>query len=250
MNQLEEKSNEVSIVIYDAPRPPRYLKFNKSFLSWMFYGIPLLIGVLIIGSFIMAISPRQTSVNIKTPSLDLPTSIGGQGDEDKIKEAQTRIKELETENLNLQNKLANTPAEGNDLYFGQVLRPYGSQNLTDKGTLQLEQLEFFQDGSKSGIKFQLINPRPENRVSGHIIVFQYSGTESKVYPGLLQNSVLEGIKFSQGESFAVSRLRPTIAEFTGITNSPKVKFVIYIFNREGDLLIKHVTPEFELSKVK
>ena len=103
MNQLEEKSNEVSIVIYDAPRPPRYLKFNKSFLSWMFYGIPLLIGVLIIGSFIMAISPRQTSVNIKTPSLDLPTSIGEQGDEDKIKEAQTRIKELETENLNLQN---------------------------------------------------------------------------------------------------------------------------------------------------
>ncbi len=249
MNQLEEKSNEVSIVIYDAPRPPRYLKFNKSFLSWMFYGVPLIIGVGIIISALLVLGPKTGTVSIKAPTLELPSS-SENSDSQKINENQERIKELEVENTNLQNKLSNTPVEGNDIYFGQILHPYGSQNLTDKGILQLDQIEFVQDAQKTGIKFQLINPHPEHRISGHIIVFQYSATESKVYPGILQNSVMEGIKFSQGESFAVSRLRPTISEFSGLSASPKVKYVIYIFNREGDLLIKYVTPEFEINKAK
>lgn len=246
MNSLEEKSSEVSIVIYDAPRPPRYLKFNKSFLSWMLYGVPLLIGVLIITSVIIGLSPRS-GATFKAPTLEIPTSTFSGGESEKVKETETRLKELEIENRNLQTKLASTPTEGSDIYFGQVNRPYGSQNLTDKGILQLEQIEFIQDGQKTGIKFQLINPRPENRVSGHIIVFQYSGTETKVYPGVLQNNAIDGIKFSQGESFAVSRLRPTVAEFSGLSASHKMKFVIYIFNREGDLLVKHITPDFEMT---
>jgi hypothetical protein len=245
-SSLEEKSNEVSIVIYDAPRPPRYLKFNKSFISWMLYGVPLLIGVLIVGTIIFGLSPR-TGINFKTPSIELPTSIGNRENSTQMKEAQERVKELEAENQNLQNKLSSAPGEGIDIYFGQINRPYGSQNLIEKGILQLDQIEFIQDGRKTGIKFQLINPRPEHRVSGHIIVFQYSGTETKVYPGVLQNNAIDGIKFSQGESFAVSRLRPTIAEFSGLSASHKMKFVIYIFNREGDLLLKHVTTDFEMT---
>ena len=245
-NSLEERSKEVSIVIYDAPRPPRYLKFNKSFLSWMLYGVPALIGFSILISLILAIAPL-TRDSIKSPSLDISNPMRDNNEETKLKEIEARVSELEAENQVLQNKLADTPAEATDLYFGQVLRPYGSQNLIDKGFLQLEQIEFAHDAQKSVLKFQLINPRPEARISGHIIVFQYSGTETKVYPGTLQNNTLNGIKFSQGESFAVSRLRPTVAEFSGLSASNKVKFVIYIFNREGDLIVKHVTPEFEMT---
>ena len=246
MSSLEEKASEVSIVIYDAPRPPRYLKFNKSFLKWMFYGVPLIIGILMATAIISLVVPKERS-GFKAPSLEMPTSIGGGSDDAKIKESTDRIKELERENLNLQNKLTNTPSEGTEIYLGQVLRPYGTQNLTDKSLLQLEQIDFSHDSQKSVLKFQLINPKPETKISGHIIVFQYSGTETKVYPGVLQNNTIDGIKFSQGESFAVSRLRPTIAEFSGLPASSKVKFVIYIFNREGDLLMKHITNDFVMS---
>ncbi|GEM_PF-999478 len=247
MNSLEEKSDEVSIVIYDAPRPPRYLKFNKSFLSWMLYGVPTVIGIIISASVVMALLPRKGSTSFSTPSLQLPTNMNEKSDELKMKEASAQIRELEVENQKLQEKLAGTPAEGSDIYFGQILRPYGSQNLTEKSLLQLEQIDFTSDSKKMVLNFQIINPHPEARVTGHIIVFEYSGLETRVYPGVLQNSAIEGIKFSQGEGFAVSRLRPTTAEFSGIPTSNKVKFVIYIFNREGDLLVKHVTRDFEMT---
>lgn len=245
MSTLEGKASEVSVVIYDAPKPPRYIKFNKSFLNWMLYGVPLAIGLLICAAIIVLIMPSGKTT-FTTPRLDIPSPMSS-GDSE-LTEAQNRVKELEKENQAIQAKLALMPSDtSSDMYFGQILRPYGTQNLIDKGMLQLEQIDFSYDSQKSVLKFQLINPHPETKISGHIIVFQYSATETKIYPGVLQNSAMNGVKFSQGESFAVSRLRPTVAEFTGLAISNKVKFVIYIFNREGDLLIKHVTNDFVMN---
>lgn len=54
------------------------------------------------------------------------------------------------------------------------------------------------------------------------------------------------MKYSSGEPFSVSRLRPTNAEFLTRPQGGEVKFVVYIFSREGDLLLIKETEAFKV----
>lgn len=65
-----------------------------------------------------------------------------------------------------------------------------------------------------------------------------------VYPKDANKALGSGLKYSMGEPFAVSRLRPTNAEFLQPV-SGNVKFIIYIFSREGDLLLIKETDNFK-----
>ena len=70
-----------------------------------------------------------------------------------------------------------------------------------------------------------------------IIVFMISKSGAMAYPEEANSALNAGIKFSMGEPFAVSRLRPTNAEFSLRPVGDEIKFLIYIFSREGDLLL-------------
>src|SRR5690606_23347035 len=110
----------------------------------------------------------------------------------------------------------------------------------------LDQFELVQAGNKALFKFNIISATPERRVSGHVLVYMASPSGLLAWPEAANASLSTGIKYSQGESFAVSRLRPTNAEFTFRAGTEMVRFIVYIFNREGDLLLIKETDPFKL----
>ncbi len=240
---IQQSGQDVSIVIYDAPLPPRYLRFSKKFIKTIFFVIPITLGLIILTLIFFGIS-RQIE---QSPSKILPSIVS---DESKLGELEIELKSLRESNELLQNKLATQTINENnqeDPYLLAVKKPYGMQNLISENKVTLDQFEFSTTTDKINFKFQIINNDPESKVSGHIIVFMISKLGIIGYPEAVNAAFGSGVKFSMGEPFAVSRLRPTNAEFLIKPFGESVKFLIYIFSREGDLLQMKETESYNLS---
>lgn len=233
-DSIQNNGEEVSIVIYDAPLPPRYLKFSKKFVRTLFIVAPTIIGLTLLVLIGLLLTPSIKNA----PSPKMPSMMSY--DDSKINEMESEIKTLKQSNTQLQEKLSGQKSSDttqDDIYLMGILRPYGMQNLLNEKKVTLDQFEFISTAEKTNLKFQIISTNPENRVAGHVVVFMLSKSGLTAYPEAAADSLKEGIKFSQGEPFAVSRLRPTNAEFGTKPTGETVKFIVYIFSREGDLLL-------------
>jgi hypothetical protein len=231
---IQKSSHEVSIVIYDAPLPPRYIRFSKNFIRTLFVATPLIIGIILFAFFAYGLGNRLKTTGV--PNLPSIKSL----DETKIQSLEQELESLKKSTALLQDKLSTdssgaTPSDGP--YLMSIRRPYGMQNLVAENRISLGQLEYIQEKDKTLFNFQIISSNPETKVTGHIIVFMVSKGGLVAYPPNTNSELELGIKYSLGETFAVSRLRPTKAEFAVTPIGESVKFVVYIFSREGDLLI-------------
>ncbi|HLT23084.1 MAG TPA: hypothetical protein VKZ84_06565, partial [Bacteriovoracaceae bacterium] len=97
------------------------------------------------------------------------------------------------------------------------------------------------------LDFHILNSNQDSRISGHALVFLVSKNQFMAYPEISTSSLIEGIKYTQGEAFSVTRLRPTLATFS-LPAADTAKFIVYIFSREGDLLLMKETQEFKMEK--
>lgn len=240
---IQQSSSDISIVIYDAPLPPRYLKFSKKFLRTLFIVAPVCLGLIFITLLVIGIGPRLK----EAPAPGIPNILDD--DEAKMLKLETEIKSLQGSNQQLQDKLSvqGTVAGAQDEPFLMgIKRPYGMQNLMSQNKVTLDQFKLVEDQYKTALKFQIISTNPETRVAGHVLVFMISQSGLMAYPAEANTVIGGGIKFSMGEPFAVSRLRPTNAEFNHSVSGESVKFVIYIFSREGDLLMIKETESFKV----
>jgi hypothetical protein len=239
---IQESGREVSIVIYDAPLPPKYFRFTKKFIRTLFVVAPL-VFILLSGSLILWGLGTKVS---QAPRPSLPKAMTEDGG--KIIALENELRELKASHSILSEKLAIQPqaASPDDSFLMLIKKPYGMQNLTHLNKVSLDQFELKQDQNKVSLKFQIIHSNPEKRVTGHVIVFMISESGTLVYPREANNSFTAGIKYSQGEPFAVSRLRPTNAEFLHRLAGDSVRFVVYIFSREGDLLLLQETPSYKV----
>jgi hypothetical protein len=240
---IQQSGQDVSIVIYDAPLPPRYLRFSKKFIKTIFFVIPLTLGLIIITLSFLGINRKIQ----QAPTKMLPSIVS---DDSKLTDLESEVKSLRESNQLLQNKLATQVTSENNQeepFLLGIKKPYGMQNLISETKVSLDQFEFASSADKVNFKFQIINTDPESKVSGHIIVFMISNLGVIGYPDVVNNSLNSGIKFSMGEPFAVSRLRPTNAEFVLKPTVGTVKFLVYIFSREGDLLQLKETESYNLS---
>lgn len=237
---IQKGADEVAIVIYDAPLPPKYFRLTKRFIKTLFVAVPLFLVLLMGGLFFWGLGSRIKEV----PVPELPEVMSES--ESKIIALEAQVQELSESNKSLTEKVAMSPGipSTDDPNLMVIKKPYGMQNLLSKNLITLDQFEFVPGPEKASFKFQIISSTPEHRVSGHVLVFMISDGGLLAYPPEANKSLVEGIKYSVGETFAVSRLRPTNAEFFHKVTSEKVKFVIYIFNREGDLLLIKETESF------
>jgi len=239
---IQESGSEVSIVIYDAPLPPRYFRFSKRFIRFLFSIVPIILGTMMIGLILWGLAPRVKDAPVPT----LPEVMS---DHDaKVLGLETEIKELKDSMSLLTDKLATQPTSTGgveEAYLMAIKKPYGMQNFTAEKRVSLDQFELVQDQQKTTLKFQIISNNPETRVSGHVLVFMVSSEGLMAYPTEANSNLSFGIKYSMGEPFAVSRLRPTNAEFAKLP-SGTLKFHIYIFSREGDLLLIKETETFKV----
>jgi len=240
---IQQSGSEVSIVIYDSPLPPRYLRFSKKFLRTLFTVVPISIGLIFLSLLFIGLGSRIKA----TPSPTLPSVLTG--NDTKILTLESEIEALTQSNQQLQDKLSGqgtVEATQDEPYLMGIKKPYGMQNLLKENKLNLDEFELVKEQNKTSLKFQIIRTNPETKVSGHILVFMISDSGLMAYPASANSSIGGGIKFSMGEPFSVSRLRPTNAEFLHRVVGESVKFVIYIFTREGDLLLIKETESYKL----
>jgi hypothetical protein len=240
---LQQSGNEVSIVIYDSPLPPRYIKFSKKFIKTLFIVVPVLVGLIVLGGIAVALNTKLKD----TAAPTLPSILTNE--ESKFLSLEAEIKSLTDSNKQLQDKLSDQSTAGasqDEAFLMGIKKPYGMQNFLSQNKVSLDQFELVQDQNKTSLKFQIISTNPENRVAGHIIVFMISDSGLMAYPLEANEAIGGGIKFAMGETFAVSRLRPTTATFPQSLTGKSARFVIYIFSREGDLLLIKETESYKV----
>ncbi len=239
---IQKNGDEVAIVIYDAPLPPKYFRLTKRFIRTLFIVVPLFIISLILAFFLWGLGNRlQDSPSISLPKVMTET-------DNKFYALESEVKLLQETNKTLSEKLSAGPAavNVNDPYLSIIKKPYGMQNFLGQNKVTLDQFEFLQNSNKVNFKFQIISSSSETRVTGHVLVLMISESGILAYPAEANKELSQGVKYSSGEPFAVSRLRPTDAVFLNSLSGESVKFIIYIFSREGDLLLIHESESFKV----
>jgi len=239
---IQSSEKEVSIVIYDSPLPPRYLKISRKLLKLLLVVLPIFFGLVFLSSISYLIYPHI----LKSPAPSLPKMLSSE--EKKIRELEKMNLDLSESNKVLQTKLTqNDPATGAEAnYLVGIKRPYGMRDLTEVKRIDIENIDLKSSSNKTQFSFQIVSNDPSRRISGNIFVYLIHSDGIYAYPNQITKNFSQGIKFTEGEPFAMSRLRPTTAEFNVNLLNETVRFVIYIFNREGDLLYSN---ESDLIKV-
>jgi len=239
---IQTSSDEVAIVVYDSPLPPKYFRLTKRFIKTFLVAVPLLIVLLIISFFLWGLGSRLKDV----PTPKLPSAASET--ENKIRSLENAVRTLQESNNSLSEKVASSSsiATTEDPNLLLIKKPYGMQNLLAKNSVSLDQFELINKENNLQLKFQIISSSPERKVTGHVLVFMLSDSGLVVYPREANSLVTQGIKYTSGESFSVSRLRPTTANFAARPAGESVKFIVYIFNREGDLLLIKETESFKV----
>jgi hypothetical protein len=243
MNEdIQHAGGEVSVVIYDAPLPPRYFRFSKKFIRTLFVTVPVAIVIVMSALFLWGLGTRVQ----KAPVPEMPEVLTEKDSE--VVNLKNENEALKKSNEDFAAKLSATPvaAGTEEPYLLAIKRPYGMQNLINEKRVSLDQFQIEQDANKVGLKFVIISSNPEHKVMGHVLVFMLSESGMMAYPKEANDTFSEGIKYSAGEPFSVSRLRPTHAEFMHRLVGENVKFVIYIFSREGDLLLVKETESYKV----
>jgi hypothetical protein len=239
---IQKNGDEVAVVIYDAPLPPTYFRLTKSFIRTIFVVVPVIFVSILVVFFSWGLGTRIKDA----PTPTLP-NVGTVSD-GRINGLESEIKSLQDSNKALSDKLAQAPSASvaDDPHLMNIIKPYGMQNLIEENKVTLDQFELIQEPTMTSLKFQIISSTPENKVMGHVIVFMISESGVVAYPKDSNQAIALGMKYSSGEPFSVSRLRPTNAEFLTRPQGSDVKFVVYIFSREGDLLLIKETEPFKV----
>lgn len=239
---IQKNGDEVAVVIYDAPLPPKYFRITKSFIRTLFVVVPIIFVSILVIFFSWGLGTRIKDA----PGPSLP-NVGPVSDS-RIYELESEITSLQESNKALSDKLSQTPSitATDDPYLMNIIKPYGMQNLIGENKVTLDQFELIQESTKTSLKFQIISSNPENKVMGHVIVFMISDSGILAYPKDSNQAIALGMKYSSGEPFSVSRLRPTNAEFLTRPQGSEVKFIVYVFSREGDLLLIKETEAFKV----
>jgi hypothetical protein len=239
---IEKKSDFIDIIVHDGPGPTRYLSLSKKKIKSFLYLAPLAsLSIFFFLIFLLWWKGFTLPQLISVPKLPSAEEI-------KIQELEKHIIALETSQLSIQEKLALSDVKTDfDVWLGPVKKPYGAQNLVNLQSLKIENITSEEKNNRRILKFSLTHAQPEReRIMGHIFVLQIDHRGMTSYPAITHQEWLDGIRYNKGESFAVSRLRPVEASFPIGDND--AHFLILIFNREGDLLIRQELQNAALQK--
>lgn len=228
--------NEVSCILYDGNRPPRFYKFKRNIIHLFFYGLPLIsficilivIGVSIYFKQIQRISQKRVPEIIHTLQKE-KSLLEGKLSQEKLEKSKL-IKKLSTPSQEV-SKLS---------LFSESI---GRKDISNTPDLDLNTFKLSSNGDDKTLSFNIVNQTEnQTRLSGYIFIILKTQNRLHVWPkeALAENLT---INFSSGESFVTSRFRPVEASFqlaTGTVESIKV----VVFNRAGDLMLHRIVKEF------
>lgn len=228
---IQSLSKEVTVIVYDTPKPPKYYKLNKSFIKSLLIAIPLLTILSISLSLLYSIFLKN-KISVITSSepariLELKAVIKGQ---------ESSIKTLSKTNALITDKLSKgIGSETSVSALGLFTVPVGIQDLRSKELVKIEETTIA-SGEKIKLSFNLANNSPNSeKLSGYLNVVQFQGNLIQYYPSTELGEKNLRLEYSKGESFGFTRFRPTTATFDKVSKK-SAKYKIFIFSRTGDLL--------------
>lgn len=228
---IQDPSKDVTLIVYNTPKPPKYLKVNKRLIKTLFILIPFMVITSIGFSFFYStiLKNKIVSMKSKVPKeiLDLKT---------KNATLISQLAEIKKTNKNLISKLSlGSTTETSLSSMGLFTVPLGLKDLRSKELVKVKDVKI-SSGKKIKLNFNLENNSPgQEKLSGYISVIQYQGNHIQFYPSYELSQRNLRLEYTQGESFGCSRFRPTVAEFSKVTNL-STRYKIFIFSRTGDLL--------------
>ena len=242
---IQKPTKDLTLIVYNTPKPPKYIQINKGMLKALLFTIPTLVIISVAFSLFTSFFMKRKleAVKSKEPQMILDLRNHNQ-------ELTDDIEKLKKSNEELAKKIAKgAQAVGTaSSLLSMIKTPLGFEDFREKNLSRVENFSHQAMNNKIVFKFDLINNSTnEARLSGYITVLQYHSYGVNFYPNLSLNSDSQFIQYNKGESFTVSRFRPVIAEFPVPANSANVWYKVYIFSREGNLLSINSTKEYPLN---
>ena len=236
---IQNPSKEFTLIVYNGPKAPKYLKINKAILKTIFFIVPVLAIFSISTSFLYSMILKNQVNDLKSKEPKIISAL-----KTETEDLKNQIKTLNENNKVLTSKLSlGSTKEPSNSSLALFTTPIGIKDLRDENLLEIKNFKIENTSNQTTFTFDLANNSPTNeKLSGHISVIQYQGNLIQYYPNYELGVKNLRLDFSKGESFSFSRFRPTIIQFKKISKL-SARYKIFIFSRTGDLIaFKQVGP--------
>lgn len=241
---IQDPSKDLTLIIYNTPKPPKYIKINKGLVKSLLFIIPFMVILSVTSSLFTSFYMKRKLEVVQSKE---PEKIKELNNEKKYLMEKMSI--LEKSNQELTSKIS-AGAISSGLAASQLAlfnTPLGFEDLREQNLAKVDNFSNKVSNGKVTFRFDLMNNQQgDNKLSGFITIIQYHSQGINLYPSINLNKDAPFIQYSKGESFYVSRFRPVIAEFTIPQNSTSVWYKVFLFNRTGNLIYMNSTQEYPL----
>lgn len=238
--------NTIKLLLVDNQSHHRILQVNSTLLKTVLWFVPLFLGTLMIALSVLTFNSYKRISNVKESSQD--QLIKWQEEEKVLRQ---EVQGLEQQVQDLAQKLSLSAQQGtvtgsggerkNLFPAGFVLlgQAAGSQDLTAKSLVAVENFTFSLANQVLDIKFELHNQSGTDRTTGYFFVLLYIQGQLTIHPQIKLSA--QPMAFSQGESFNIGRFRTVLVQ-TPLQAPPdsNMEARLVAFNRTGDLLMNQL----------
>jgi hypothetical protein len=232
---IQDPSKELTLVVYDSPKPPKYLKINKVIIRVLIFLIPVVIILSVAFSLFTSVYLKQKLEMAKSQEPEIILKL-----REVVSTSENEIEALNKTNSQLIQKISTGQATATSDEMGNLFNlfsiPLGFEDNRPKENAKLENMSNDILKDKMLFKFDILNNQAgDEKLAGFISIVQYHKDGLSFYPNYDLSLENPNLIFSKGESFVVSRFRPVIAEFKKPKGSV-VWYKVYIFSQTGNLI--------------
>jgi hypothetical protein len=242
---IQDPTKDLTLIVYNTPKPPKYIKINKGLVKSLLFIIPFMVIVSVAFSLFTSFYMKRKLEAAQSQEPKKITALKHQA-----AKLSAQIDSLQKSNQELTEKIS-TGSAATGVAASQLAlfnTPLGFEDLRDKNFAKIDNFSNQMINGKVTFKFDLINNQQNSKkLSGYITIVQYHSYGISLYPNISLNNKTPLIQYNKGESFHVSRFRPVIAEFSVPQNSASVWYKIFIFSRTGNLLAMESSEEYPLN---
>ena len=239
---IQKPTKELTLIVYNTPKPPRYLKINKRLLKLLIFAIPFLLIVSLLFSLTTTVYMKRKLENARSQEPAIITSLRTEKDQ-----LSSQVESLKRVNANLTKKISAGSTSAPASALALFSTPVGYEDFTEKEMAKLENMSANFRQNKVEFRFDLLNNlEGDEKLSGYISIVQFADNHMSFHPHHTITVENNRLDFSKGESFVVSRFRPVIAEFEK-PNSLAVWYKVFIFSRSGDLISYKVAGPYQVN---
>lgn len=228
---IQKPTDDFTLIVYNSPKPPRFIKINKKLINSLVFSIPVLLVLSLFFSLSSSVYMKTKLENVKSKEPKIISSLKTQRDnlEKEVRLLEKNVKEL---TVKISQGSSSLPTATLDLFA----TPLGFTDETDLKKVKMENISTNIKENQIEVRFDLLNNLENGeKLAGYITIVQFSENMVQIYPKYELTIENNRLIYSKGESFTVSRFRPVIAPFKK-PSGLNAWYKIFIFSRTGNLM--------------